>query len=79
MALTVPTNEVSVSTKNSSARPKFDADNLPNKNSQEAMMYSIRQGAIGGLYGFVGSTTFSLLANRFCKTVTNSCYFNFNF
>lgn len=50
-----------------SKKPKFDAENLPNQNAKEAMMYSIRQGAIGGFYGFVGSMAFSLLANRYCK------------
>lgn len=66
MALSVPP-EKSQETKN---KPKFDAENLPNQNAHEAMMYSMRQGAIGGLYGLIGSTVFSLLANRFCKTAT---------
>ena len=64
MALSVPPPAQAPEPKN---KPKFDSENLPNQNAEEAMMYSVRQGAIGGLYGFIGSTAFSLLANRFCK------------
>lgn len=63
MALSIPPEKSQVS----KANPKFDVDNLPNQNAQKAMMYSLRQGAIGGLYGLIGSTAFSLLANRYCK------------
>lgn len=61
MALSVPP-EQSQETK---TKPKFDVENLPNQNAGEAMTYSLKQGAIGGLYGLIGSTTFSLLANRY--------------
>ena len=64
MALSVPPPAQSPEPK---SKPKFDSENLPNQNAEEAMMYSVRQGAIGGLYGLIGSTAFSLLANRFCK------------
>jgi hypothetical protein len=46
---------------------KVSVDNLPNQNADEAMKYSIKQGAIGGAYGFLGSTLFSLLAYKICK------------
>lgn len=65
MALSVPPGKSQESTN----KPKFDVENLPNQNAHEAMMYSVRQGVIGGIYGLVGSTAFSLLANRFCKTL----------
>lgn len=62
MALSVPP-EKSKFDKN---QPNFNAENLPNQNAHEAMMYSLKQGAIGGLYGFIGSSVFSLLSHRFC-------------
>ena len=65
MALSVPPPQ----TTQLNNKPKFDSGNLPNQNAHEAMMFSIRQGAYGGLYGLIGSTTFSLLANRFCKGI----------
>ena len=65
MALSVPPPQ----TTELNNKPKFDSGNLPNQNAHEAMMFSIRQGAYGGLYGLIGSTTFSLLANRFCKGI----------
>ena len=64
MALSIPSEKYQ---KESNAKPNFDADNLPNQNAKQAMIYSLRQGAIGGFYGFIGSTAFSLLAHRFCK------------
>lgn len=65
MALSIPPPQ-STTTERQQNKPKFNAENLPNQNAEEAMMYSLRQGAIGGLYGLIGSATFSLLANRFC-------------
>ena len=47
----------------------FQAASIPNQNSGEAMMYSLRQGAVGGTYGLVGSSLFSLFAYRYCKRV----------
>lgn len=74
MALSVPppSQESGMEMKN---KPKFDSENMPNQNANEAMMYSVRQGAIGGLYGLIGSTAFSLLANRFCKIFSNKLKF----
>lgn len=65
MALSVPP-EKSQETK---TKPKFDAYNLPSQNAQEAMMFSLKQGAVGALYGLIGSTAFSLLANRYCTDI----------
>ena len=69
MALSVPPEK----SQESKSKPKFDAESLPNQNAHEAMMFSLKQGAVGGLYGFIGSTAFSLLANRYCmpKTLPN--------
>lgn len=65
MALSVPP-EKSQETK---TKPKFDSENLPSQNAQEAMMFSLKQGAVGALYGLIGSTAFSLLANRYCTHI----------
>lgn len=64
MALSVPP-EKSQETK---IKPKFDAENLPSQNAHEAMMFSLKQGTVGALYGLIGSSAFSLLANRYCKS-----------
>lgn len=66
MALSIPTENP----QDPKSKPKFDAENLPSQNAHEAMMYSLRQGAVGAVYGLIGSTTFSLLANRYCNTKT---------
>lgn len=50
----------------SSRMPALTTSNLPNQNADAAIRYSVRQGAIGGLYGLSGATVFSLLAQRFC-------------
>ncbi len=63
MALSIPSEK----SQEPNTKDKFDTEKLPNQNAHEAMVYSIRQGVIGGLYGLIGSTAFSLLANRFCK------------
>lgn len=60
--LNQPTGEVGKKTK-----PKLSVENLPNQNADEALKYSIKQGAIGGAYGLLGSTLFSLLAYKVCK------------
>lgn len=51
----------------SKASSKVSIENLPNQNADEALRYSMKQGAIGGAYGLIGSTLFSLLAYRVCK------------
>ena len=63
MALSIPP-EKSQETK---TKPIFDIENLPNQNAHEAMIFSLKQGAVGALYGLIGSSAFSLLANRYCK------------
>jgi hypothetical protein len=79
MALTRPESSKNVNNsvdKGGKTKLAYDAENLPNQNSHQAMMYSLKQGAFGAAYGFLGSTAFSLLAHRFCKILQSFLTFN---